>query len=81
MTNPVIDQPWFPVGAPWGDGTWVNAGSEDPHGGTPVCDCMAPHDVTPASREAAAEIAAHIAKVHNTDLARRVVERQMGVRD
>jgi hypothetical protein len=75
---PVIDQPWFAVGAPWGDGTWINAGTEDPHGGTFVCDCetMA-RDV---SQEQAAELAAHIVKVHNTDLARRVVERQMGVR-
>lgn len=70
MKTPVIDQPWFTVGPPWGDGTWINAGSEDPHGGTPVCDC-----------EDDADIAAHIVKVHNTDLARRVVERQMGVRD
>lgn len=77
---PVVDQPWFVVGAPWGDGTWINAGCEDPHGGTFVCDC---EDATwtAGDKEQAAQIAAHIVKVHNTDLARRVVERQMGVRD
>lgn len=80
----VIDQPWFPVGAPWGDATWINAGSEDPHGGTPVCDCtmmVGEFRDRDRSQQEAAELAAHIAKVHNTDLARRVVERKMGVRD
>jgi hypothetical protein len=31
--------PWYTVDSPWGDSTWVNALSEDPHGGVFVCDC------------------------------------------
>ena len=29
---------WYQVGPPWSDGTWVNAGSEDPHSGIPICE-------------------------------------------
>lgn len=72
-TAPVVDQPWFVV-----DGLIV-AGIADPDRGTPVCDCYALFDGR--KREESAAIAQHIAKVHNTDLARRVVERKMGVRD
>lgn len=81
MKPKVIDQPWFPVGAPWGDGTWINAGCEDPHGGEFVVDLRSPLSDNDRDKESAAEIAAHICKVHNTDLARRVVERKLGVRD
>ncbi len=80
MSTTLIDQPWFVVGPPWGDGTWVNAGSADPHGGSFVLDCESLTNLH-VNKEAAAEIAEHIVKVHNTDLARRVVERNMGVRD
>lgn len=31
--------PWRVVGLPWNDAhAWINAGSEDPHVGHPVCD-------------------------------------------
>jgi hypothetical protein len=36
--------PWFAVGEPWGDGCWINAGSEDPHHGRPVCDFVYPDE-------------------------------------
>lgn len=32
-------EPWFVVDQPWGDGTWVNAGSPDPHHEGFVTDC------------------------------------------
>lgn len=80
--NSVVDQPWFVVDAPHGDGTWVIAGNADPSIGTFVCACL---DDERADRQAALQAgraaAAHIVKTHNTDLARRVVERKMGVRD
>lgn len=31
--------PWYVVDAPWGDGTWVIAGDQDPHAGVFVADC------------------------------------------
>ena len=33
---------WYTVGLPWNHEpfTWVIAGSEDPHQGKPVCDCI-----------------------------------------
>lgn len=33
-------EPWFVVSAPWGNGTWINAGSADPHGGQFVADFL-----------------------------------------
>lgn len=37
--------PWFVVGPPWNHGApFVNAGSEDPHGGKPVCDTSIQED-------------------------------------
>ncbi len=36
--------PWYTVDPPWANSDWVNAGSEDPHGGSLVCDCQAQHD-------------------------------------
>ena len=33
-------EPWFVVSAPWGNGTWINAGTDDPHGGQFVADCL-----------------------------------------
>src|SRR3972149_3634118 len=33
-------EPWFVVAAPWGNGTWINAGTDDPHGGQFVADCL-----------------------------------------
>ena len=38
IANAATVGPWFSVGAPWGNGTLVNAGTEDPHGGHAVCD-------------------------------------------
>jgi hypothetical protein len=32
-------EPWYVVGAPWGDGTWINAGTPDPHHEGFVADC------------------------------------------
>ena len=58
---------WFVVGQPWGDGTWINAGSEDPHGGQFVVDCRPLHDEGPSEDEAA-EIAAHIVMLHSAYL-------------
>src|SRR3989304_5349122 len=33
-------EPWFVVAAPWGNGAWINAGTDDPHGGQFVADCL-----------------------------------------
>jgi hypothetical protein len=81
MTS-VIDQPWF---VPGDTSASVFAGSADPNVGALVCMCSAGAVPGVTSLEQANELehqlAQHIVKVHNTDLARRVVERQMGVRD
>ena len=74
MKLPLIDQAWHAVG------TCVYAGAADPASAAMVCACELGNGVRLSPEEAAA-LAGHIAKVHNTDLARRVVERQMGVRD
>lgn len=79
--NNVIDQPWF---VPGETSACIFAGSGDPNVGALVCMCSAGAvpGVTNAAQvsELEHQLAMHIAKVHNTDLARRVVERQMGVR-
>ena len=51
-------QPWFVVGAPWGEGDWVVAGHQDPHVGTRVCDTEDFDGECPESLEYAAYIAA-----------------------
>lgn len=79
MRPALLDKPWFPVGQPWGDGTWINAGSQEPHSGEFVLDCVSPINDGERARDVAAEIAAHLCKLHNTELARRLVERRMGV--
>lgn len=57
---------WFVVGAPWGNATWINGGSEDPHGGRFVCDCL---DADGMDNERAQEVAERIVAmerlVHN----------------
>lgn len=41
------ERPWFVVGLPWNQAApWINAGSEDPHGGHFVCDFVN-YDDTP----------------------------------
>lgn len=37
--NKHTPEPWYVVDAPWGDGTWINAGSPDPHHEGFVADC------------------------------------------
>lgn len=63
----LINERWYVVGQPWGDGTWINAGSEDPHGGQFVVDCNPLHDEGPSPEEAA-DIAAHIVMLHDAYL-------------
>jgi hypothetical protein len=63
----LLDDQWFVVGPPWGDGTWINAGSEDPHGGQFVVDCEAMLDAGPRG-EVAAELAAHSVRLHGAYL-------------
>lgn len=36
--------PWFTVGPPWGDGTLIYAGDEDPHAGRFVADVAHPFE-------------------------------------
>lgn len=63
----LLDVPWYVVGPPWGDGTWINAGSEDPHGGRFVIDCR-PLDDVKMTAEESAEVAAHIVMLHGAYL-------------
>jgi hypothetical protein len=81
MTS-VMDQPWF---VPGDRSACIFAGSDDPNVGAVICMCSAGAVPGVTSLEQANQLehqlAQHIAKVHNTDLARRVVERKMGVRD
>lgn len=78
----IIDQPWF---IPGDTSASIFAGSADPNVGALICMCTvgAVPGVTSLEQAQALEhrLAQHIVKVHNTDLARRVVEREMGVRD
>jgi hypothetical protein len=60
----LINTDWYVVGPPWGDGTWINAGSADPHGGTFVMDCHETFTGAPRTKAEAAELADHIVKLH-----------------
>lgn len=66
------DLAWFAVGPPWGGGTWINAGCEDPHGGSFVVDCEAFFTGGDRSQGEARLLAQHICRVHNEDLQARV---------
>ena len=37
--NKHTPEPWYVVDKPWGDGTWINSGSPDPHHEGFVADC------------------------------------------
>ena len=37
--NKHTPEPWYVVDAPWGDGTWINSGSPDPHHEGFIADC------------------------------------------
>ncbi|MGU3417700.1 hypothetical protein [Methylobacterium sp. D54C] len=52
---------WYTVDTPWGDGTWLVAGSPDPHAGTMVCDCQDVNESRPEDGPDAADDAALIA--------------------
>jgi len=73
----IIDQPWYTVGEPWSEpdqaGTYIIAGTNDPHAGSFVCDCenMVDDDCFESERHAldhARMIAEHIVKIHNNSL-------------
>lgn len=68
----LTDRVWFVVGPPWGDGTWINAGCEDPHGGAFVVDCEELPCTQARSNGDARLLAQHICRVHNEDLRARV---------
>lgn len=63
----LIDEDWYVVGPPWGNGTWINAGSPDPHAGTFVLDCETITE-SPRTLDEAAALADHIVKLHQTYL-------------
>lgn len=65
----LLDLPWYPVGPPWGNGTFIRAGQED-CGGLFVVDCesmLEPADGGIAGVDAA-DLASYIAKLHNDRL-------------
>ena len=39
MTTKHTPEPWYVVDQPWGNGTWINSGSPDPHHEGFVADC------------------------------------------
>lgn len=52
---------WYTVDTPWGDGTWIVAGSPDPHRATMVCDCQDVNESRQDGEPDAADDAAFIA--------------------
>lgn len=76
--SPTIDEPqllallerlptrrWYAVGTPWGDGTHIVEGSEDPHGAPFVADCESFSEELPFNPMPAEARAALIADVVN----------------
>lgn len=60
----MMPERWYVVDHPWGDGSWVNADSPDPHHAAFVCDCAPPVEIEEA-QGTPQERAAHIAALHN----------------
>lgn len=61
-----MNERWFVVDAPWGNATWINSGSEDPHGGRFVCDCLDAESMdNERAQDTAAKIVAMERLVHN----------------
>ena len=65
-----LDSNWYVVGPPWGDGTYIVAGSEDPHLGIFVADCEFADEIPEAYEgewdiATPQELAARITKDHN----------------
>lgn len=72
---------WFTVDPPWGDGTLVNAGNPDPHGGGLVCDTDLIDDVFDDEPDPdPATLAAFIAAA-DPDTVRALVADLRGARD
>ena len=64
----VLEQKWYVVCQPWGDGNWIRAGAPDASGEF-VCDCESLLDEADRERvESVAEIAEHIVRLHNSHL-------------
>ena len=63
----LLDLPWYPVGPPWGRGTFIRAGQED-CGGEFVVDCESMLADGGIAGEDAADLADYIAKLHNARL-------------
>lgn len=67
----VLDQKWYVVNQPWGEGEFIRAGAADAAGEF-VCDCQGLLDDADVDRiESAQEIAEYIVKLHNSYLDRR----------
>ena len=66
----LIEQKWFLLGQPWCHssdyGMTILAGSEDPHGGTFICDLQDATD--DMDDDTARSLAKHIVDLHNAGL-------------
>ncbi|MEH2138588.1 hypothetical protein [Nostoc sp.] len=60
----IINDRWYTVDQPWGDGDFIRANNPD-CAGQFVCDCAFPCDEDADRDESASEIAAHIVQAHN----------------
>jgi hypothetical protein len=75
MAQSHLDELWYVVDQPWGDGSWVIAGNPDPHIGKFVCCCedISLIDFTDNYTDEDAKNdcrnrAYHIAEIHNQSL-------------
>lgn len=64
----ILELKWYVVCQPWGDSSWIRAGSPDASGEF-VCDCEGLIDECDWEREeSAVEIAEYIVKLHNASI-------------